>query len=292
MATLFKTIALVGKYNASDISGPVLKLANFLAQRGIEVLMEARTAESIGPCPFPSADAEQIGSRAKLVIVFGGDGTLLNAARQLARFGVPLTGVNQGRLGFMTDIPLNSMLEGVGAVLSGKHTVEERMMLSVEIKRGDKDLVKSLAVNDVVVSRGAMGRMIEFEVDIDGQFVYTQRSDGLIICTPTGSTAYALSNGGPILHPSMRGFALVPICPHALSNRPIAVPDHSRVEIVMLHALHSYAYFDGQSHIGLEGGDKITVRRCENNIRLLHPHGYSYYAMLREKLHWSEAALS
>jgi NAD+ kinase len=231
---------------------------------------------------------EAVGTSADLVVIFGGDGSMLAAARALAPTGVPLLGVNQGRLGFMTDIALGSMLEQVGRIMEGEFTIEPRSMLHVEVARATSCLYDSDALNDVVLSKGGTGRLIEFLVQIDGQFVYDLRSDGLIVATPTGSTAYALSSNGPILQPSVPGFVLVPISPHTLSNRPIVISENAVIEIALKRAADARLHVDGQPQVELAEGDRIVIRRAGHPARLVHPPGYSYYAMLREKLHWSE----
>lgn len=288
MSAPFKTIALIGKYKSLEIAEPLLSLGRFLKSRGVEVLLDKLTAAHIAGADFPVLTLEEIGARADLAIVLGGDGTMLNIARTLAPHKVPLVGVNQGRLGFLTDISTGIMLETIGAILDGQYVTEERMLLSAEVVGGAAKVFSALALNDVVVHRGVRGSMIEFEVRVDGQYVYTQRSDGLIVATPTGSTAYALSAGGPILHPGLNLIALVPVCPHTLSNRPIVLGAESTVEILMHRTSDARAHFDSHSHFDLRKNDNVMVRRAPCDIRLLHPVGHSYFHMLREKLHWSE----
>jgi len=251
-------------------------------------MVEVETAANCGFSQFPVADYAKIGSSADLAVVLGGDGSMLSAARHLAAFRVPLVGINQGRLGFMTDIALGKMQESMDQLLAGKFSLEERTMLDADVMRGKKRLVATLALNDVVVNKGAIGRLIEFLVHIDGEFVYDLRSDGLIVATPTGSTAYSLSSNGPILQPKVPGFALVPICPHTLSNRPITVSDSACIEITLKRAVDARLHFDGRPQCDLREGDRVTIRRAAHSITFVHPPGYSYYAMLREKLHWSE----
>ena len=287
MKKSFKTIALIGKYKSPEIAGPLLELARFLEQRGVEVLLDRLTASHIGDCPYPVLVLEELGVRADLAIVLGGDGTMLNIARTFAPYDVALVGVNQGRLGFLTDISLDTMFETIGAILEGKYVAEDRMLLEAEIYSGRERVFNVLAFNDVVVSKGVRGSMIEFELHIDGEPIYTQRSDGLIVATPTGSTAYALSSGGPIVHPALRVMTLVPVCPHTLSNRPIVLSSDCRVEIVVHSADDPRAHFDSHSHFELREGDRIVVRSYPHDVSLLHPVGHSYYAMLRQKLKWN-----
>jgi NAD+ kinase len=283
----FKTAALIGKYKSPEVAAPLLHLAGFLQQHGVKVLLDRLTASHIGDCPYPVLRLEELGQQADLAIVIGGDGTMLNIARTFAPYDVALVGVNQGRLGFLTDISVDTMIETIGAVLDNKFVTEDRMLLSAEVWRGEERVFEVLAFNDVVLSKGVKGSMVEFEVSIDGQFIYSQRSDGLIVASPTGSTAYALSSGGPIVHPSLNVMALVPVCPHTLSNRPIVIDGGCAVEIRVRDGNDSHAHFDSHSHFDLKQGDRIRVRRYAHAIKLLHPVGHSYYAMLREKLHWN-----
>lgn len=287
MKTSFDAVALIGKYKSPEIAGPLLKLAEFLTARGVRVMLDPLTASHVGDCVHPVLPLEELGLQAKLAVVLGGDGTMLNIARTLAPYDVALIGINQGRLGFLTDISIDTMFETIGAVLEGNFVTEHRMLLQSEVFSANARLVQILAFNDVVVSKGVKGSMIEFEVHIDGQFIYTQRSDGLIVATPTGSTAYALSSGGPIVHPALSVVALVPICPHTLSNRPIVISSDCVVEIVVRSADDPRAHFDSHSRFDLKEGDRIVVRRYERSIRLLHPAGHSYYGMLRQKLNWN-----
>jgi len=289
MANHFKTVALIGKYKSPEIAEPLARLGKFLESRGISVIQDKLTAENVAGCDFPALGLDEIGRAADLAIVLGGDGTMLNIARTLAPYGVALVGVNQGRLGFLTDISIDSMLETIGAMLDGSYVTESRMLLEAWVVRKNERVFSGLAFNDVVVHRGVTGSMIEFEVRINGLFVYAQRSDGLIVATPTGSTAYALSSGGPILYPGLPMIALVPVNPHTLSNRPIVIGGDSLIEIIMKKSGDSRVHFDSHSHCDLGEGDSVFVRRYEKMIRLLHPQGHNYFHTLREKLHWSES---
>ncbi|HSD61019.1 MAG TPA: NAD kinase [Burkholderiales bacterium] len=288
MSPAFQTVALIGKYKSPGIAEPLLELAKFLERQGVKVLVDRLTASHLGPQVCEVHTLEEIGSLADLAIVLGGDGTMLNIARTLAPHGVALVGVNKGRLGFLTDVSLDTMLETVGDIVRGNYVTEERMLLTGDVVSNGQPVFTGLAFNDVVLHRGMAGNMIEFEVRIEGQFVYTQRSDGLIVTTPTGSTAYALSAGGPILHPGLDAMALVPICPHTLSNRPVVIGSTTTVEILMHGNSDARVHFDSHSHSDLRDGDRVVVRRATDTIRLLHPVGHSYYHMLREKLRWSE----
>jgi NAD+ kinase len=288
MSAPFATIGLIGKYNSPEVAEPLLRLAAYLEARGVRILLDRLTAGHVTQSRYAVLPLDEVGREAELAIVIGGDGTMLNIARTFAPYDTALVGVNLGRLGFLTDIPLDAMCETIGTILDGNYSIEERMLLAAEVYSEGARRFQVLAFNDVVVSKGVKGGMIEFDVHIDGQFVYTLRSDGIIVASPTGSTAYALSSGGPILHPSVRVMALVPVCPHTLSNRPIAVSSESTVEITMRSAPDALAHFDNHSHFALRDEDRLVVRRFDHCTRLLHPPGYSYYDMLREKLHWSE----
>lgn len=288
MSATFRSIALIGKYQSPDVAESVFAIAHYLRQRGLVVWIEQGTASSIGGAgDFAVATYEEIGEQADLAIVVGGDGTMLNSARRLAEHQVPLVGVNLGRLGFLTDVARSDALERLGEIIDGRYREEARFMLDAEVVRGGQRVFHTLALNDVVVNKGDLGRMIEFDLLIDGEFVYTQRSDGMIVSTPTGSTAYALSANGPILHPGVDGIALVPLCPHALTARPVTLPDSCRIEIVLLPPHDARVHFDGQARFDARAGDCVRLARSPHAVRLLHPEGYSYYAMLREKLHWS-----
>ena len=253
------------------------------------MLVEEATASVLGADAlrvWTGSGYAGIGEKADAAIVLGGDGTMLNAARQLARYRVPLVGVNQGRLGFMTDIARTDMLRCVDDLLAGRFTAESRMMLCGEVVREGEIVASSLALNEIVVDKGAIGRLIDFDLYVDGEFLYKLLADGVIVSTPTGSTAYALSANGPILHPWVAGIALVPLCPHSLTSRPVLVGDRNAIEIRIARGDDPRVHFDGQLTVDMKPGDAIRIRRSEDCVRLLHPPGYSYFAMLREKLHW------
>lgn len=284
----FQTVALVGRYSTAGIVGPLEELASCILKNGQDVVFERETAQATGLTDYPALSAEEIGRQADVAVVLGGDGTLLGIARQLAGFDVPLIGVNHGRLGFMTDIPLDDVHSVLPDMLAGRYEAETRMLLESRVIRDGDVIFSALALNDVVVNRSGISGMLELAVSVDGYFMYNQRSDGLIVSTPTGSTAYALSAGGPILHPTLSGMVLVPIAPHALSNRPIVLPHDAEVCIEMATARDASVNFDMQSLASLLPGDRIMVRRSDKTIQLLHPVGYNYYATLRKKLHWHE----
>ena len=287
MQPAFRRVALIGK-QTPEIAQSLRTLRDLLLKRGCEVMLEKETAASVGE-HAALAGYDEIGRSADLAIVLGGDGTMLAAARNLAHHKVPLAGINQGRLGFMTDIALSEMGESVGAILDGRHTIEERALIEAEILRGGERLLSTVALNEAVVTKGSQARLIEFKLTIDGQYVYRLRADGVIIATPTGSTAYALSAQGPILQPTVRAFALVPLNPHVLSARPVSVSDSSVIEIELVHAVDARAHFDGFALTDLHDGDRLVLKRSADAIRFVHPPGYSYFTMLREKLRWSNA---
>lgn len=278
----FPRVALVGRLDSPGIAEPLARLAGFLTRRGHAVVIGSETAAEAGPPGYPAAPVGEMARHADVVIVVGGDGTMLSIARQVAPFDLPLIGINQGRLGFLTDVPLAEMESSVGAMLDGRFLEERRTLLDTAVN-GDR----AVALNDVVVNRGSGGSMIEVRVEIDGRFVYAMRADGLIIATPTGSTAYALSSGGPIIAPDVPAFALVPVAPHALTHRPVAVHESAVIAVTVQRGRDASVHCDGQTLFPLAEGDTVTVRRAAASARFLHPEGHDYFAMLRGKLHWS-----
>lgn len=286
---VFRRVALIGRYASPGLAAPLSRLSEFLSARGHAVVLEAETAR-FTPLPgYPTATSSTLGAQADVAIVVGGDGTMLSIARELAPFNVPLIGVNLGRLGFLTDIPLARMEDSLTAMLAGRFLEERRTLLAAEVTHHGSVSDHALALNEVVVSRGAMGGMIDLAVEIDGRFGYAMRADGLIVATPTGSTAYALSAQGPIVHPHVPALLLVPVAPHALTNRPIALSESSAITITVLRGKDASAHCDGHAHFPLQEGDCVQVKRAAYPVRLLHPEGYDHFAMLREKLHWSES---
>ena len=284
----FKTVALIGRNNTPGIREPLLALAECLKRRGFDVVFEAETGRANGLTDYPALTPPEIGARADVAVVLGGDGTMLGIGRQLAPYRTPLIGVNHGRLGFITDIPVGDMNELLPQMLAGSYEREERTLLEARIVRKGEPIYHALAFNDVVVNRSGFSGMAELRVSVDGNFMSDQRSDGLIVATPTGSTAYALSSNGPLLHPQLRGIVLVPIAPHALSNRPIVLPDDCRIAIQIIGGRDVNVNFDMQSFTALQLEDTIEVRRSKHTVPFLHPIGYSYYRTLRKKLHWNE----
>jgi NAD+ kinase len=291
MSTRFRHAALVGKFNSGGIREELGSIAKFLVARGLSVSVEAETARNTGITDWPALDAEALGAACDIAVVLGGDGTMLGIARQLARHGTPLVGINQGRLGFITDIAFDGFEIALAAILEGDHDEEQRAMLAGNVERDGASIFESFALNDVIVSRGATAGMVELKIEIDGEFVANLRADGLIVGSPTGSTAYALSAGGPILHPGIAGWVVVPIAPHDLSNRPIVVPDSAEVAIEIVAGRDASVNFDMQSLTSLAHGDRIHVRRSAHRARFLHPRGWSYFSTLRNKLHWASGAV-
>jgi len=266
------------------MQGDLANLAQYLSAKNLDVWIESNTAYHAQLTQYKILPLDEVGKIADLAIVMGGDGTILSVARSLIDADVPLVGINRGRFGFLTDLRAEHMLEEIDRILAGDFTKDTRMLLSTQVMRGGEVIYASYALNDVVIKSGL--RLIELEVSIDDKFVYKQRSDGLILSTPTGTTAYALSAGGPILHVNLEAISLVPICPHTLSNRPIAVTSSSKIEVMLVQIDEAQLSFDGQFRVKLEVGDRILVRRAGKTISLLHPSDYCYFDMLRKKLNW------
>lgn len=291
MKLQFRHVALVGKYHAQGSRSALENIALFLNAQGCDVAIEKDTASNTGLTQYPILDVEGIGAHCDLALVVGGDGTMLGIGRLLAKFGVPLIGINQGRLGFITDIAFDDYETVLAPMLRGDFEEDRRWMMQAQVMRDGHCVFSAAAMNDVVVNRGATSGMVELRVEVDGRFVANQRADGLIIASPTGSTAYALSAGGPLLHPSIAGWILVPIAPHTLSNRPIVLSDSGEIAIEIVAGRDASANFDMQSLASLMLGDRIIVKRSDYQMRFLHPKGWSYFDTLRKKLHWNEGAV-
>ena len=291
MARRFQHAALVGKYQADGIRPLLQEIAHFLVRQGLEVSFEHHTAASTGVTDFDALTIDQIGQHCDLAVVVGGDGTMLGIARELARHNLPLVGINQGRLGFITDVPIGHYREALAPMIAGDYEEDFRAMLEGEVWRDGHRIFEGLSLNDVVVSRGATASMVELRVDIGDEFVANLRADGLILASPTGSTAYSLSAGGPILHPGIAGWVLVPIASHTLSNRPIVLPDRGEIRIGIVAGKDVSANFDMHTLASLLHGDQVRVRRSAHKVRFLHPRGWSYYATLRRKLRWYEGVV-
>lgn len=293
MNSPFHNIGIVTRPNTPDIQDTAHTLITFLKQHGFTVYLDEvgikegciYTQDTVG-CHI--VNKTELGQYCDVVAVLGGDGTFLSVAREIALRAVPIIGINQGHLGFLTQIPREYMTDKLLPVLEGKYLAEERILIEAALIRESKTAERAIALNDAVLSRGGAGQMIEFEVFVNREFVYTQRSDGLIVSTPTGSTAYSLAAGGPIMQAGLHAFTLVPICPQSMTNRPIAIPDTSEIEILVTQGGDARVHFDGQTHIDVQNLDRITIRRYRNPLRILHPTDYQYFKTLRQKLHWGE----
>ena len=285
----FRNIGLIGRLGSGQVVDTVRRLKRFLLDNGHTVVLEDAVADLLPGHQLQVCTRKMMGEICDLVIVVGGDGSLLGAARALCRFDVPVLGVNRGGLGFLTDISPDELEERVGDVLAGKYLVESRFLLDAFVCRDDEQLGSSEALNDVVLHPGKSARMIEFELRVDGQFVYSQKSDGLIVATPTGSTAYSLSAGGPIMHPKLDAVVLVPMFPHTLSSRPIVVDGNSelRVRISKQNGIYPQVSCDGQVHIACAPGDTLIIRKKPQKLRLIHPLDHNFYSICRSKLGWS-----
>jgi NAD+ kinase len=284
----FARVGIVGKTGDAAIDEPLREVAGFLTRRGIDTVVDARVAEGIDD--VTAMPLAEIGHRTDLVIVVGGDGTLLHTARELADSDVRILGINRGRLGFLADIGYDQMHDALDRILSGDYQEDLRFMLDAEV-RDEANEVRghSRALNDVVIHKWNTARMIEFETWIDGRFVDTQRSDGMIVSTPTGSTAYALSGGGPLVSPGLNAILLVPICPHTLSNRPIVVSGDSVLELVVSERTTGdqvHITCDGQTSFAVPRGHRVVLRKSACPVRLIHPAGHDHFHTLRAKLGW------
>jgi len=288
----FSTIGIFAK-NGDEQSNERIKntlktLHHFLQKEGFKIVAEKNAADFLS---VPAMDTDKFCDCINLAIVVGGDGTLLKAGRLLSDKDIPVIGINLGRLGFLVDISPNEIAEQLTLMLNGAYILEERSLLHAEVFRGDKKLGEGIALNDVVIHVRNDIRMIEFTTHVDNTFVNTQRADGIVVATPTGSTAYSLSGGGPILHPGLDAVVLVPICPHTLSNRPIVISNKSLIDISLCESreVNARVSFDGQSNIDLRAGDKIIIRNKSHKLKLMHPKSYDYYHILRNKLGWSSS---
>lgn len=291
MSMAFSKVGLIGKYGDPSVAGTLLRIAGLLKKRDCEVWLDASTAEHIPEHNLAIADFDELGQKCDLAITVGGDGTLLHTARSLVNHKIALLGVNLGHLGFLVDVSPKQLEKQLDEVMSGTYVEEHRIMLTATIENENEPEPRiSDAFNDVVIHKWEVARMIEAETYINGRLLNTMRSDGLIISTPTGSTAYALSGGGPILAPDMDAMVIVPICPHSMSYRPIVLDGASKIEVLVRENPHSHAQVtcDGQINMGLVSGDKILIERKQTRVRIIHPPEHNHYHVLREKLRWSE----
>ena len=289
MGKRFKRVGLIGKYGDPAVARTLAPVRDHLLAHGLTILVDDTTAGHFPDHGQQTASMEAIGQACDLAVVVGGDGTLLHAGRALNRHDIPLVGINQGRLGFLADISPDTLTRHLDAILEGRYLTEERMLLHAEVFRDGTHVFGSDAINDVVIHKAEIARMIEFRTEVEGRYVHTHRSDGMIISTPTGSTAYALSGGGPIIHPAVPAILLVPICPHTLSNRPIVIGAGCRIEVEITHGGEDEAQLtcDGQVYRRINRGDRVQVAASPHCLKLLHPEDYDYYEILRAKLGWA-----
>ncbi|GAA4336784.1 NAD kinase [Variovorax defluvii] len=295
MTSSFRRVALIGKYQpaggraqAGAQDETMEEIGAFLESQGCEVVVEQAPDSQPPQTRRAALTVEEIGRQCDLGLVVGGDGTMLGIGRQLACYGLPLIGINRGRLGFITDISLNDYRTVLTPMLAGEYEEDHRSLMQAKVMRDGAPVFHALAMNDVVVNRGATSGMVELRVTVGHHFVANHRADGIIVASPTGSTAYALSAGGPLMHPAVPGWVMVPIAPHSLSNRPILMPDADEVSIELVSGRDASANFDMQSLASLAIGDQVVVRRSDYRVRFLHPRGWSYFDTLRKKLHWNE----
>lgn len=285
---MFRNIGLVSRPGSNEAHYSIRQIVHYLQQKGCTIILDRDLVNEYQDLGLQAGSKKQLGQSCDLVIVVGGDGCLLGAARAFSRFKVPLLGINRGRLGFLTDVLPSEIENRLEQVLGGKFSIEERFLLDLEVERDKQVVGEGCALNDVVLLSGESVHMIDFELFIDGDYVYSQRSDGLIVSTPTGSTAYALSCGGPIMHPGLDAFALVPLNPHTLSSRPLVVPGKSEIKIYILTSeFKPLVSCDGQSGVRVQQGDCISIRKKPHRLQLLHPPGHSFYEACRSKLGWS-----
>ncbi|MBI1963491.1 MAG: NAD(+)/NADH kinase [Candidatus Rokubacteria bacterium] len=279
---------IVSKPGAAEARGVVERLLDWLAAHGHAAVLEKETAGLVPAATVPSVGKAELPAQADLIVVLGGDGTLLSMARAVGDLGVPLLGVNLGGLGFLTATTLDEMFPALEAWLAGRMAIDERMMLRARVLRGGQAIGEYAALNDVVITKSAMSRIVNLSVSVEGQYATAYRADGLIISTPTGSTAYSLSAGGPILFPAMDAIVLTPICSHTLTNRPIVLPAGQRVEVTLLTDQEVMVTVDGQVGLNLREGDTVEVRQATARIRLVRFPQQGFFSVLRTKLKWGE----
>jgi NAD+ kinase len=294
MSRRFDTIALTGKYRDPRVGDSMLILARHLVAAGVRVLLDPGIKMEFPDTKVESLPEAELARAADLLVAVGGDGTMLYASRLVAGHDLPLLGINRGRLGFLADITPGEMLRRLDEVLAGDYDEDHRLMLEAVIDDGGAAPRRALALNDVVLQKRETGRMLDFENWVDGIYVNTHGGDGLVIATPTGSTAYALSGGGPIVHPSLDAITLVPICPHTLSDRPIVIRADARIEVRVLERpdTHAEVACDGLPLGELAAGDRLLVHAASERVVLIHPRGHDYFRLLRSKLHWGRGSQS
>jgi NAD+ kinase len=288
----FQNILLIGRPGVEGVPATLLALKDYLQSLKVEMMVEKNTSSMMGKHKLKVVNSEKLPQDCDLIIVVGGDGSLLNAAHIALPHQLPVLGINRGRLGFLTDIHPDE-LSKIGAILEGHYREEKRFLLETQLLHDEKIISKNVALNDVVLLPGDVAQMIEFDILINSEFVCTQRADGMIIATPTGSTAYALSGGGPIMHPSLNAVVLVPMFPHTLSSRPVVIDADSHIEICISqnNETSPYVSCDGQARVALPPGGKIKINKKLELLRLIHPMDYHYFTTLREKLGWEKHAV-
>src|SRR5262244_1437255 len=284
-----RTVGIFSRPRRADLTKIVAPLLDWLAKRGYRALYDTETAEALSDGSSSGLTRDQLAARADLLVVLGGDGTLLAAAREAAPHGIPILPINLGSLGFLTSFTLEELYPALEECLSGKAETSERVMLTASLRRHGQIVESKNVLNEAVINKGALARMIEVELFIDSEFVCRYRADGLIIATPTGSTAYSLSAGGPIVHPAVESLIVTPICPHTLTDRPVVIGDNCSIEMRLRGQAESvYLTLDGQKGIVMESEDCVSIARAQDRLRLIQPHRKSYYEILRSKLKWGE----
>jgi NAD+ kinase len=285
---MFRRIFLISTSRVAEISDTLGAVVGFLRARGVAVVLDEISSRLLPAEGLESVPSGTVPAGCDLAIVIGGDGTMLRAARMLADYEVPLLGINRGRLGFLADIPADAFEHQLAQVLDGQFVEDERFQLHCAVRRDGATVIESHAFNDVIIQKWNIARLIEMETFVNGTLLHSQRADGMIVASPTGSTAYALSGGGPILHPALDALVLVPICPHTLSNRPIVIAGDSLVEVIVgtPEIDHARLSCDGEITCELQTGDHVVIRKKDQRIRLIHPPGHDHFSILRAKLHW------
>ncbi len=289
MAQTFQRIGLFAKPTGDQITQTLEQVYNFLAQRNLDIVIEESAAQRVANNRAQTATADNIGAKCDLAIVIGGDGSILKAARAVVNFDTPILGINRGSLGFLADLATQNIEDGLTQILNGNYNEEQRTMLHATIEQDGQTSQAHLALNDAVLHHGGIARLVEFKIFIDGKFVVEQRADGVITSTPTGSTAYALSGGGPIVYPTLDVLTLMPMFPHALNTRPIVINKNSKIKLEVSKNNRNAVNFscDGQTHLTINPGSVVNLQANPKNLRLLHPNDYEYFAVLREKLGWN-----
>lgn len=281
-------VGVVSKPHRTEFARNLDEILTWLRRRGCETLVEESVLENFGLSGHPGVTRQEMPSQVDVIIVFGGDGTILSVARAIGDNTAPILAVNLGSLGFLTEVTLNELYEALERLLKGEHRIDERRLLDATVKRGDGTSTSFHALNDVVITKGALARIIRLDAYIHEDFMATFLADGLIIATPTGSTAYSLAAGGPIVLPSLACTVVTPICPHTLTNRPLVFPPESEIRIVLTSGEDVMLTVDGQQGVELAEGDEIVCTSSRRRIELIKPHNKSFFDVLREKLMWAQ----